>query len=355
MDYLSTLMSTPEKDSTDSYVRGPPRQLKTFIIESNSKITEDFQLDGVKGSVVQTGVPDIKLVQLYGDNIHAQLFLDVADERFWVLHTNVWADKARGIVSKFVGSENHAFDRTWFPTSMLKEISGLPGNRSFGYGIRYRDQFLPDYESDVPVKQLKLTISGTESNEAIEAMRTRESLRNSLAYYRVRIRRGAKPNYAEDDLSYSGSFVVKDGSSIDDHISLVNDARKHYRKKMEEIENFRIGVKTVEDRTLIEGKAFDFEFKRRIDNWETFLKRILSSSFRLWGLKSKLNEDYYRILAVDLHTGDPFDLEISQDFMRVYLPKGSCGNVVLRLLVNLQQSFDSNLQCEELGITGAAY
>jgi hypothetical protein len=236
---------------------------------------------------------------------------------------------------------------------MLKEIASSPGNSPFGFGISYLDRFLDETEPDLSVVDLKFTISGSASNEAIDAMRTKQRLHKSLAYTRVRVRRGAKSDFAEDDLTYLGSFVVKNGSSIDDHISFVNGVKKEYRMKMEQIEDFRIGTRSIEGRTLIEGKAFDFEFQRRIDNWEIFIRRLLGAPFRLWGLKSKLEKDYFRITAVDLHTGDPFDLEISRDFMRVYLPKGSCGNVVLRLLVNLQHSFDSNIKCEELGLTGA--
>jgi hypothetical protein len=355
MDHLGSLMIAPEKDSMDYDQRGRPRQLKTFIIESNASLPDYFDVDGIKASIVSSDIPEIKIIQLSGSNFYTQLYLDKIDERFWILHTDVLAKDALKIISKFVNANKHPLDRTWFPTSMLKEISDFSGNRSFGFGISYHDRFLNESESDVPVGQLKFTIRGSASYEAIKAMRTQEALHNSLAYTRIRVRRGLghRPDFAEDDITYQGAFVVKDGSSIDKHISLVESARKYYRTKMEEIEDFRIGVKSIDERTLIQGKAFDFEFRRDVEDWEIFFERLLSSTFRLWGLKSKIHDDYYRVLAVDLHTGDPFDMELGKHFMRVYLPKGSCGNVVLRLLVNLQHSFDSNIKCEELGISGA--
>ena len=54
-----------------------------------------------------------------------------------------------------------------------------------------------------------------------------------------------------------------------------------------------------------------------------------------------------QVVAVDLHTGDPIDLEVTPSTIRIYLPKGSCGNTVLRIYVNLQHYFDSAIRFNE--------
>ncbi len=356
MDFLATLMSTPEEEKVyeeEIEHRGRPRQLKTFIIESNSAISPEFSIGNFKCSIVGTDVPDIKILQMASGRMFVNFFLDMSDGRFWVLHTNALAKHAGKIMTRLIHSDEIKFDRTWFPTDMLKEIGDMAGNRFNGFKADYNDIFLTMDSPEVPVEELSINISGRSSYKYLEAIRLQQDLYNFIAYTRVRVIRGTPTNFAKDDFNYHGMFVVKGGTSIDDHISLVENARKKYREKIESIENFSIGVKEVEERTLIEGKAIDLEFKRTIDNWEVFLQRLLSHSFRLWGLKTKLDKDYYRVLAVDLHTGHPVDLEIAKNLMRIYLPKGSCGNVVLRLLVNLQHYFDSNIKCEELGIYGA--
>jgi hypothetical protein len=47
---------------------------------------------------------------------------------------------------------------------------------------------------------------------------------------------------------------------------------------------------------------------------------------------------------VDLHTGDALDLELTPFFVRVYLTSSSCGNVLARLLTNLQHYHDARVE-----------
>jgi len=354
MDYLGSLMSIAEEEA--SHDRGRPRQLKTYIIEANSEITSQFSTGKISVSLDKTNVKDLRRVQVtiprQNHNTIVPFFLDTSDKRFWILHTNALSEDAGSAINKLVSSDKYEFDRAWFASSMLQDISKMQGNHSMGFKLNYEDLFMKE-EFDNPVEEFQININGTSSDSALAAIQKEPSLQNNLAFSRVRILRGARPRFARDDFRFDGLFVVKGGTSIDDHVSLVETARKSYSNKMGEVENFSIGVKTVENRTLIEGKAFDFEFKRNIDDLNTFVEGVFSSKFRLWGLKSKVTDDTYQILAVDLHTGDPFDLEISKNLLRVYLPKGSCGNVVLRLLVNLQHYFDSNVKCDDLDLHGA--
>lgn len=350
MEYMGSLMSKAEEEK--DHERGRPRQLKSYIIESNSQVPDQFTSKAVTGIIRKTAIPNISTVHISKGNKSAPFFLDTSNKRFWVLHTNALGDIAREIVSALVRSDKYEFDHTWFSSNMLTEISKMQGNTSHGFKTTYKDLFLEEDE-EAPVEELQININGKSANKAFAAIRNEIDLQNALAFSRIRVMRGSKPRFSEDDITFHGFFIVKGGTSIDDHISLVDNAKKQYQSKMQEIENFRIGVRTVDERTLVEGKAFDFEFKRNIDDFHNFIEGLMSPHFRLWGIKNKVNGNHYQFLAVDLHTGDPFDIELSRNFMRVYLPKGSCGNVVLRLLVNLQCHFDSNLRCEELGIYGA--
>jgi hypothetical protein len=100
----------------------------------------------------------------------------------------------------------------------------------------------------------------------------------------------------------------------------------------------------------MKGKAFNLMFRRKVLDPEFFLSRLLNNNepFRLWGLKTKISEEYYQADAIDLHTGDPLNLEISSDMLRIYLPSEACGNTILRLYVHLQQFYDSDITCDEL-------
>jgi hypothetical protein len=56
-----------------------------------------------------------------------------------------------------------------------------------------------------------------------------------------------------------------------------------------------------------------------------------------------LNESFFRVHALDLHSSRTFHVELSPGFLRVYLPKGSCGNSILRLYANLQARYDATV------------
>ena len=80
------------------------------------------------------------------------------------------------------------------------------------------------------------------------------------------------------------------------------------------------------------------------------MRRVFSAArpFRLWGLESKLEDGYFSVAGVDLHTGSPMNFEITGDFMRVYLSAESRGSAVLRLLTNLQLYYGRGIACERV-------
>ena len=90
-------------------------------------------------------------------------------------------------------------------------------------------------------------------------------------------------------------------------------------------------------------------FDRPISDLTVFCERIFSCGqpFRLWGVPVPLGSDYYRVRAVDLHVGTPIDFEVAPEFVRVYLPAGSCGNSVMRMYTNLQHHYDSLVRAED--------
>jgi len=182
---------------------------------------------------------------------------------------------------------------------------------------------------------------------------TKPSIERTIAYNKIRILRGDKDslfNSIQDDIHNTGYFAVKRGKSVQDHLQLVDISKNEYSKTIKDVENLRIGVKQVEGRTLIDGKSFDFEFPNKIENLNLFIERMFNSAmpFKLWGIKSKIYDDYFKVMAIDLHTGSPIDFEIANDMMRVYLFKGNCGNTILRLFTNLQMYYDSNTVCSQL-------
>ncbi|HEX7031986.1 MAG TPA: hypothetical protein VF172_03200 [Nitrososphaera sp.] len=355
MEQLESMMLHSSVDEEDEPNRpGRRTELKTYLIESNADIPSTIQTDRLTVNLQDTGIENIKLLHLGHKGKFSSFYLDRSDKRFWLLHTHGLAEDVDAMVDTLISIHSFRLDSAWLSTGMLKGISDLSGNKFDGAGIDYQPLFYSEEEPEVAMEELKISAFGSRAIEALRNMADDEAVKNYFAYKKVRIVRGSKEGYAKDDLHFSGRFSVKSGKSIDDHMALVDSAKALYRDKMNLIEGESIGVKKEHDHYSVLGKPFEFILDKPIVNWDAFLDVFLSSTdpFRLWGIKKEVGKGYLQILAVDLHTGHPLDIEMTTDMLRAYLPQGSCGNTILRLFVNLQQYIDSKIKCENIPLDG---
>ncbi len=356
MDYLMGMMVTAEDEEESEELfgetRGRPRLLKTYVMEANRGLPSNRESLDVLIQPVDTGLRDVTWITLATtaktNPKSARFLVDMSDQRFWLLHTNALAEDARQLYDKLVYSPKATFDKIWLPKHMMHEIRDLPRNEFRGFGLDYVDFFELDQEERA-LEELTMRVSGSSSMVALNALSTEKRLKNSLATSVIRVKRGDKQDFVYDELAYDGRFSARGGSSIDAYTSLIEITTKKYRNLIESIERNSLGIKDVEGRTLIEGRAFDFNFDREILSIPQFLDVLLNCKqpFRIWGLKNKLVNNVYQVFGVDLHTGDSIDMEITPYLLRVYLPANSCGNTILRLFTNLQHYYDSKVRLNE--------
>lgn len=353
MDSLS-LMLTPPKDETEGEERRDRlTELKTYLLETNTELVPAFKFGDHYAEISDTGLDSIKILRIQQQNKNpVEFYLDKSDKRFLLLHTNYLSDETHNLVERIAGSTEQQFDSAWLSTTMLKEVSSQLGNSHFGYSVEYDDIFQSINEDDIiPEDDIKLEVSGGLSDTVLQLTETSQSIKQKMGYKGIKIARGTNRSGVLDDLSYNGRFSVKRGKSIDDHMILVDNVKHDYRAKVEGVERNRLyGTRAANGTVNIEGDVFDFSFERNVENWEKYLTRIFNAKepFRIWGMKNKIDNRFYRVLGVDMHTGHPIDVEVSDHLFRVYLPKDSCGNVVLRLFVNLQRYFDSTIECSKI-------
>ena len=350
MDYLESVMSTPRYDEEDS--RGRPRELKTYMLESDGGFPQHFKSDRVSGEVSDTGLDGIKILHMSHENNRVEFFLDTSDQRFFALHTNERSDVAGKIIKTLMKDHHHTFDNTWFYSDMLKQFSKKSGNTFKGFGVSYTNStFSSDLDEDSDIEDLSLSISGSLAARVQDLVEKEPRVGRTMAYNKVRILRGQPPYSVQDDVHKDGYFAVKRGKSVQDHLDLVDICKDEYSRVINDVEESCIGVNKTEDKMLVDGSSFDFEFSSEIEDVELFIKKMFNSAepFKLWGLKSKIDDDYFKVTAVDLHTGSPINFDMAKDMMRVGLFKGSCGNTILRLFTNLQIHYDSKIKCKQLG------
>jgi hypothetical protein len=350
-ELLYDMMVTPAEASEGLFgeTRGRPRLLKTFLMEANQMLPERTEGFGINIFKEKTALPEIQVIRLQHNNIQVKFFVDTSDPRFWLLHTNALAKNAQHLFNRLVHSPRAVFDKVWMPMEMIQKIIHLPRNSFRGFGLSYRDFFDLSKDEEQAVAELKMRVSGINSVNALNALTGEEKIKNSISYSMVRLRRGEPNRYVINEMGYEGRFTATGGYSIEDYMSLIEATRKIYKNSLETIEHNSLGIKEVEGRTLIEGQAFDLIFKREIEDPGSFADILTNSKtpFRIWGLKNKISKEYCQVFGVDLHTGDPLNLEISDYGIRVYLRKGACGNSVLRLYTNLQHYFDSNVRLND--------
>ncbi len=355
MDHLESVIHPPKYEDEEYSPKGRLRELKTYILESNEDFPSQLSTDEISCEVTDTGLNNMKILRATkkSGSMH-EFFLDVSDKRFLVLHTNDKSEDTNRIVEALTRDYHHTFDNAWFYSSMLKRLASKSGNSFKGFGVSYSDKFLrSDEDDDADIEDLNLNISGSLAGEIQQLVEARPNIERTIAYNKIRILRGSTTSLldsVQDDIHNTGYFAVKRGKSVQDHLNLVDICKAEYSETVADVEDLRIGVKEGGDRTLVEGKSFDFEFRNKIESLAMFIEKMFNSAapFKLWGLKSKIYDGYFKIMAVDLHTGSPMDFEIADDMMRVYLFKGNCGNTILRLLTNLQMYYDSNTSCPQL-------
>ena len=346
-------MIVPPKSDDEAASPGSTRELKSYMMEFDGDLEPEFATSGLNCLVRNTGLDHIKILHADDGSGSYEFYLDKSDPRFLVLHTNEKSNNAGRIVEKMTHDVRHAFDYAWLHSGMLKRIVGMDGNSFRGFGVPHSDRHLRSAEADdAGIEDLKLIISGSMAKDMKKIFRRRPRISGACAHNMVRIMRGtaSSGDYVQDELHHDGHFALKRGKSIDDHLALVEMCREEYSRTVGEVESLRIGTKSADGKTLFDGRPFDFAFNTEIEDLELFVSRMFNSAapFNLWGVKSEIGAGYVGVLAIDLHAGSPIDFEIAGDAMRVYLDQGSCGNVILRLLTNLQMHHDAKDACDQV-------
>lgn len=352
MDSLLDMVNPPK----DEEGAGRMRSLKSYIIESDGDIPRKFKTKKMRFEVANTSLEKMKVLRCTdaNDRKTTEMFLDIHDKRFLVLHTNELSETMSKITDEIMNYSRHGFDSTWFHSMFLKRLTEKDGNIYKGFRTKYTNEYTDDDNGSIrDFKDLELSVAGSLLDELQDLIENSSTIRNHVAYNRIRIMRGDNKSLEssiQDEIHYDGYFSVKGGRSVQNHLHLIDMAREDYAYTIKGIEDDRFGLVDINDRTLVEGRPFVFEFPTKIDDLESLLAVLFNSKkpFRMWGIKTQIKKDYFRVMAVDLHTGSPMDFEIADDMMRVYLPKDSCGNTILRLLTNLQTHIISNITCPQV-------
>lgn len=337
--------------------RGRPRMLKSYVLESIAPLRQDAKLGRARWHLASTGVPDIKIMELQiGGGPARRFFLDTGDRRFPTIHTNARLEVMDSVVDALTNEAHAAFDTMWIHYGMLESIAEAVGGALVGFTMSYTDGFVASAERGhgrPDLESLKITISGSKARQLDALMKRDSGFRDIVVYRKVRVRRGPlgdESGYAEDDIASTGYFAVRHGASVQDHLHIVQESKDMYSRTVSELESHGLGIDDVGGRSAVVGHALNFALPDRIADIDRLVDVIFSAAQPFWlaGIRSTVKPGYYRVLAVDMHTGDPITFEIAGGMMRVYLPRNGCGGTILRLLTNLQARYGVDVTCREV-------
>lgn len=334
--------------------------VKSYLLEAHTHENSPHDvLETVFGRPLgQAGTPEVSqteddslgVVEATVGSEQVSIYIDYSDPRFWIAHSMSGSNALDYCIDRAV-RRSHALDRAWLPADLLSSTANLGSLR--GLGLDYDRRKLADVDlegGDAPVAFLKMQLWGNPADEVLQLLSDNFPNETTLAKIKVKAWLqdvGPDGPFSIDDLKFDGKVTAR-GNSFDSHTSFVTTVYRKYAEEISRIESDYALRSTMEDedRLAFYGSPISFHFDRGIPNLRRFADLLFSSSepFRLWGMPIDPTESFARIEAVDLHVGCSFTAELSNEWMRLYIPEGTCGNTVLRIYTNLQHYYDSQVR-----------
>ena len=328
--------------------------IKSYLIEGHVINKDEFHYSLIKFfrniskekiSIEVNETEEEKLLELKINN--EQFYLDATNNnRFWILHT---AGKSADTDNKINGLINNVnkIDKIWFTKNILEKTVSYSNWRGVYLKHDELKEDLKNEDTEFKPKSINLKVDGSTENMVknfISLIRSNNEFNYSTGISRISLSSESKGKIDRvlDDIRYDGKTSTR-GKSFHRHLWLINKIYDSYKEKIMNIENnYALNYTN----NLLEGLPINIEFEREDLTVEYLLKTIFSAKnpFNLWEKKKKISDDFYKVLAVDLHSGNKgnkINFEISPNYMTVYLPKGNCGNTIARLVCNLQLHIDS--------------
>lgn len=344
--------------------------LKTYLLEAHSQdsthgdiralLGRAFGEEGLGGRseahVHETQEDFFFSVDVRWATNSAEFYVDASDHRFWLLHSVSKSTAADRILRRVIANDSR-LDSAWLPMQLLEQVAEMGLFR--GLGLDYDRREVPDVDFEAPqapVEYLKMQLWGNRAREVLRVLREPNAFADSTTLSKVRVKYWHDPavdqdSFSLDDVKWDGKITAR-GTSFQSHINLVTSVYRGYAEKVRSFEeNYSLryeaaqGANARQAPNSVSGEPLNVTFGRPIANMEKFLDSVFSGAepFRLWGAPVSLGRNYFRVNALDLHVTHRITFEITPDFMRVYLPIGSCGNTIARLYANLQHYYDSRV------------
>jgi hypothetical protein len=334
---------------TEAMQRRTRPSVKTHLVEVLVAIDRDSTADLIRRSlrralprrqVVAIPLPDAQEIFEVRAN-RLSVWVDTSDARMWEVHSLDETNAFTTLVERWV-TLTPELDLPWYPEELLARASKV--GAFVGFGLLFSREFFaaPDEAADT----LSVRVSGSESEDALGDLRGQRTLTRTSALSSVRIRNplsgpGAMAAGRITSSLNARGRVSSRGDTFERHRAFLGHSAQLYRDAAAAITaTMSVGALEASGEGL-RGPAV-IEMGSEIGDLAGFCGRLFSGAepFALWGFLERRSENLIVAQAFDRRSGHRFTVEAMPSKWRVYLPAGTPGSIVLRLLTLLQRHHD---------------
>ena len=280
-----------------------------------------------------------------------ELWVDTLDHRFWSVHSWSAAADVRRYLKDRV-ERRRDVDVVWLPSDHLGQIWPGADLRSLRSDFR-GERLLPATEG---ARDVRVQVRGHDSQELLDFLATSQQYRAALAFDHVGfVAADADFGVISEAVNRLGQFAAV-GDSFELHQEVVRGVVDRYARLVRLVEARALTFEPLPAGGLRPaGGPILVRFGRTIPDMDVFLDGLFSARepFRLWGVPEETHDGVWSVDAVDLHMGQRLAVDVSHDWLRLFLPSEGCGNTVVRLVANLQHRFDANVRFEDVHLQAA--
>jgi hypothetical protein len=330
-----------DAESDDDLESTGRTSLKTYLIEylNDAGCAADLLADvGARAGFSSVPTQDADLFHLRAEN--AEAWCDTSLGRFWRLHSTSPVDDADALHKAIVGSSAW-LDNVWLPPKYLEELPATTGAHLLTFALHHDRRPLSRHIANYS-HYVSCRLWATRAAETLERMRSSEVFPQGVSIRSVKLRSHAGEedgDYCLAEYFHDGKITVS-GTSFDEHNRLMLRILEDYRALVEGFESTHaIGAShDPGGNPVVGGQTVVIDIAWTVEDLEYAVTRMFSGTapFRLWAIPERLTETHYRARAADLHVGGVLTFDITPSAIYVQLPRGVCGNTVVRFLSSLR-------------------
>lgn len=345
---------------TELVPRSKQARLKTHVLEAHGARDVHEAREAIEAAIGSTGAElretgDATLfvltmtIEAEGGREDAGFWIDVANPRFWLLHSKTKAKPTTLAMRRLIAHNPH-LDVAWLPRHQMRRVQHNynPFGFRLGFDERLFYQGRDVAELQEPTHKLAVEHAGVGAEGMYALLEGNQLTRRAMAVAEVAFWESGDAGTQLMRLGRDGRLQSQ-GPSLDSHLGAAHRLLTSYERFVRDLEN-QFALRVSESDTgdvVIEGRPLSVEAaKPEGFEFEQLVQRLLSGvePFRLLGSVEWRDEDLAWVEAVDLHTSTPVRLDLTPQWIRMYLRAGLCGNTLARFVTNLQRSYNADLR-----------